>query len=50
VPHYTDRRHVVSTTNRLPYDSLRALDILKSWARAWGVSMLTVSTRTKAME
>jgi hypothetical protein len=50
VPHYTDQRHGVSTTNRLPYDSFRALDMLISWAQAWGVSMLTVSTRTKAME
>jgi hypothetical protein len=40
----------LSTTSRLPYDSSRALDMLISWAQAWGVSMLTISTRTKAME
>ena len=34
VPHYTDRRHRVSTTNRLSYDFSRALDMLISWAQA----------------
>jgi hypothetical protein len=44
VPHYTDQRYVVSTTNRLPYDSFRALDMLATWAQASDVSTLTAST------
>jgi hypothetical protein len=45
VPHYTDRRHGVSTTNSLPYDYFRALDMLVAWAQSWAVSTSTASTQ-----